>query len=81
MDFEDFLVSNLLLPLGSLCFVIFSTSKKAWGFDNFITEANAGKGLKIQRWMRFYLTYILPLIISMLFVVGLINYFKRKNKV
>lgn len=76
MDLEDFMVSNLILPLGSLCYILFCTHKKAWGWDNFIGEANTGKGLKVKKWMKGYITYVLPLIIIVLFVVGLINYFK-----
>lgn len=76
MDFEDFLVNNILLPLGSLIFVIFCVSKKAWGWKNFTAEANTGKGLKVQKWMRLYLTYVLPVIIAIVFVIGLYNFFK-----
>ncbi len=78
MDLEDFLVSNLLLPLGSLLFVLFSVSKKGWGWKNFFQEANAGKGLKVQPWMRGYMTYVLPLIILALFLIGLVTYFLPK---
>ena len=73
MDLEDFIVSNLLLPIGSLIFVLFCTWKKAWGWDNFIAEANTGKGMKVKKWMRFYMTYILPVIIFVLFVIGIVN--------
>ena len=75
MDFEDFLVNNILLPVGSLIFVIFCVSKKGWGWDKFTAEANTGKGLKIQKWMRVYMTYVLPLIIAIVFVIGLYNFF------
>ena len=76
MDLEDFLVSNIILPLGSLCYILFCTRKNAWGWDNFTQEANAGKGLKIKKWMRGYVTYVLPFIIIALFIIGLVNYFK-----
>ncbi len=76
MDLEDFIVSNIILPLGSLCFVLFCTSKKGWGWKNFIDEANTGKGLKVRNSMRFYVSYILPLIIILLFVMGIYNFFK-----
>jgi NSS family neurotransmitter:Na+ symporter len=76
MDFEDFLVNNILLPLGSLTLVIFCVSKKAWGWKNFTEEANTGKGLKVRKWMRFYMTYMLPVIIAIVFVIGLYNFFK-----
>ncbi|MDY3992861.1 MAG: sodium-dependent transporter [Evtepia sp.] len=76
MDLEDFLVSNLLLPLGSVLFILFATSKRGWGWKNFMEEANAGKGLKIKNWMRGYITYVLPVIMLVIFVIGLISYFK-----
>ncbi len=61
LDLEDFLVSQCMLPLGSLIYVLFCTSKKGWGFDNFLAEANAGKGLKLKRWMYGYMKYVLRL--------------------
>ena len=76
MDLEDFIVSNVLLPLGSLTFVLFCTRKSGWGWDNFKAEANEGKGLKLRDGMRFYITYILPVIITVLFLVGIYNFFK-----
>ncbi len=76
MDLEDFIVSNCLLPLGSLMFVLFCVTKKGWGWDSFVAEANTGKGLKVQNWMRFHMTYILPVIVTALFAVGIINFFK-----
>ena len=77
MDLEDFIVSNVLLPLGSLIFVIFCVNKRyGWGFDNFVKEANEGKGIKVQKWMRGYMTYVLPLIVLVLFIMGIIDFFK-----
>ena len=77
MDLEDFLVSNILLPVGSLIFLLFCTWKKGWGWEKFKKEANIGKsGAKVQDWMRGYLTYVLPLMIIALFVIGLYNFFK-----
>ena len=76
MDLEDFLVSNCLLPLGSLAFVFFATSRRGWGWDNFVAEANTGNGLKVARWTRFYMTYILPLIIIGLFLYGIYDFFR-----
>ena len=76
MDLEDFIVSNCLLPLGSLVMVLFCTRKAGWGWDKFTAEANTGKGFKVQNWMRFYMTWILPVIVIALFVVGVINFFK-----
>ncbi len=77
LDFEDFLVSNIILPLGSLLYVIFCTSRYGWGFKKFQAEANQGKGLKVQNWMRGYLTYVLPVIILLLFILGIVNTFTK----
>lgn len=77
MDLEDFLVSNILLPVGSLVFLLFCTTKYGWGWKKFKKEANIGKGgAKVCDWMRGYLTYVLPVLIVVLFVMGLINFFK-----
>ncbi|MDD6232203.1 MAG: sodium-dependent transporter [Frisingicoccus sp.] len=62
-DLEDFIISNNLLPIGSLLYLLFCTRKKGWGWDNFIAEADSGKGIKFPQWARFYVSYILPLII------------------
>lgn len=72
---EDFLVSNIMLPLGSLIFVIFCTTRYGWGFQNFLKEANEGKGMKFPRWMRSYVTYVLPVIVMIIFVAGMISFF------
>lgn len=77
MDLEDFIVNNILLPLGSFAFVLFCTHKEGWGFKNFKEEANNGKGVKVQNWMRIYMTYVLPAIILLLFIVGIINFFNK----
>ncbi|MBQ3005870.1 MAG: sodium-dependent transporter [Clostridia bacterium] len=74
MDVEDFIVSNCLLPLGSLCYLLFCVTKKGWGFDNFMAEANSGKGMKIKKWMKPYMTYVLPVAIGGLFIIGILNY-------
>ncbi|MBQ8001969.1 MAG: sodium-dependent transporter, partial [Clostridia bacterium] len=63
LDLEDFIVSNILLPIGSLVFVVFCTWKCGWGWKNFAKEANRGKGLKVAKWMRWYMTIILPIMI------------------
>lgn len=75
MDLEDFLVSNLLLPLGSLVYLLFCVSRYGWGWKNYKKEANAGSGLKVQDWMRGYLTYGLPLIVVFIFVFGIYDKF------
>ena len=69
-DLEDFIVSNNLLPLGSLVYLLFCTSRYGWGWKNFIAEAVAGQGLKFPKWSRIYVTYVLPLIILFIFVMG-----------
>ena len=78
MDFEDFLVSNNLLPLGSVIFLLFCcvSKKYAWGFDNFLAEADQGKGVKFPARFRVYFTYILPIIVLVIFVMGYWDKFK-----
>ncbi len=75
LDLEDFIVSNLLLPLGSLLFILFCVTRYGWGWKNFTVEANQGKGLKIVNWMRFYMTFILPAIILILLIIGVVSKF------
>ncbi len=77
MDLEDFIVSNLLLPGGSLLFVLFCTCRYGWGFKKFQAEANEGKGMKVANWMRGYLTYVLPVVVVVLFAMGLYNTFVK----
>ena len=74
LDFWDFLVSYLILPLGSLALVIFCTWKCGWGYENFMKEANAGKGIKIPSCMKYIYRYILPLFIIFIFVYGMITF-------
>ena len=78
LDFEDFLVSNIWLPLGSVIYLLFCTSKFGWGWKNYKEEANTGKGIKIHNWMRVYLTYILPLIVLFIFAFGIYDKFWAK---
>lgn len=70
LDLEDFIVSNNLLPLGSLVYLLFCTSRYGWGWKNFTQEADTGNGLKFPKWARFYLSYLLPLIVLFIFVQG-----------
>lgn len=70
LDLEDFIVSNNLLPIGSLVYLVFCTSRYGWGFDKFLNEANEGTGLKFPRAVRVYVSYILPVIIIGLFIQG-----------
>ena len=72
LDLEDFLVSNIILPVGSLCYLLFCVTRFGWGFVKYIEEANTGEGLKIPRWIRFYVTYILPVLLLFLIIKGLI---------
>lgn len=72
MVLEDFIVSNLLLPIGSLIYVIFCTRRYGWGWDKFVAEANLGKGLKVQKWMRGYITYVLPILILIVLIIGIV---------
>ena len=76
MDFEDFLVSNLLLPIGALIMLLFCTSRYGWGWKNFTAEANTGVGPKAANWMRLYVTYVLPVILTAILVIGLVSFFK-----
>ena len=75
MDLEDFIVSNNLLPLGSLVYLFFCVTRYGWGWDNFMTEVNTGKGVKFPRWIRKYVTYVLPVIVLFLFAQGYITKF------
>ena len=74
MDLEDFIVSNNILPLGSLVYVLFCTlDKKAWGWNQFLTEANQGNGLKLPKALRIYCKYILPVLLIVFYVYGFIS--------
>lgn len=75
MDIEDFIVSNNLLPLGSLVYLLFCTSRYGWGWKNFMNEVNTGDGMKFPSWIRIYVSYILPLIVLFIFVQGYISKF------
>ena len=81
LDFEDFIVSNNLLPLGSLVYVLFCTRKNGWGWDNFIAEANAGKGINFPKGIRGYMAYIIPVIIAVIYLKGYYDFFASKGTV
>lgn len=70
LDLEDFLVSNNMLPLGSLVYLLFCVSRYGWGWDNFIREADTGAGPAFPKWTRFYLNYILPALVLLIFANG-----------
>lgn len=72
LDLEDFIVSNLILPVGSLVFILFCVTRYGWGWDKFTAEANEGKGLKVANWMRGYMTFILPIMVAVILIAGLI---------
>lgn len=75
-DLEDFIVSNNLLPLGSMVYLLFCTSRYGWGWKNFLAEADTGKGVKFPAWARVYVSYILPLIVLLIFIMGYYQKFK-----
>ena len=70
LDLEDFLVSNTILPLGSLVYLLFCTSRYGWGWKNFVAEADEGKGIRFPKWARVYVSYVLPLIVLFIFLMG-----------
>ena len=74
MDLEDFTVSNVLLPLGSLAYVLFCTSRYGWGWDKYFGEVNEGRGFKLAKWLRPYLSFVLPLVLIVVFVVSVISF-------
>ena len=73
LDSEDFLVSNILLPLGSLVYLLFCVTRWGWGFKNYQTEANLGKGPKVASWMKWVFLCVLPIMILAIFIIGLIG--------
>lgn len=75
LDLEDFIVSNNILPLGSLVYLLFCTTKYGWGFDKFSEEANTGEGIRLPKAVRGYMTFILPLIVLLIFVQGYVSKF------
>lgn len=75
MDLEDFIVSNVILPLGSLVILLFCVTRYGWGWKNYKDEVNIGKGIKVHDWMRGYLTYVLPVIVLFIFCFGIYDKF------
>lgn len=76
LDMEDFVVSQLLLPIGALVFLLFCVTKWGWGFDKYIEEANTGKGIKLPHWLKYYFRFVLPILIVVILVAGLVGFFK-----
>ena len=79
MDLEDFIVSNNLLPLGSLVYLAFCVNRHGWGWENFLAEADTGKGLRFPRWVRGYMRYVLPAIVVVIYVKGYWDTFRPKG--
>ena len=73
LDLEDFIVSNIMLPLGCLLFVLFVTRKSGWGWDSFLKEANKGEGLKFPSNAKFYVSYIVPILIAIIMAKGILD--------
>lgn len=76
LDSEDFIVSNLLLPIGSLVYLLFCVTKWGWGFENYLEEANTGEGLKLPKWLKWPFMTVIPVLILVILVSGLISFFK-----
>ena len=81
MDLEDFIVSNNLLPLGSLGYLLFCTRKNGWGWDNFLAEVNAGNGIKFPKGIRWYVGYVIPIIIMIIYLKGYYDKFVGEGPV
>ena len=77
LDLEDFLISSTIMPLGSLLFVLFCAHRRGWGWEGFIREADAGKGMKFPSWLRIYVRWILPVIILAIFIKGYWDIFSK----
>ena len=74
LDFWDFIVSTNLLPLGALIFALFCCNKFGWGWDNFVAEANAGKGAKVKQWMKPIFQFVVPIVVLFLYIYGLVTF-------
>ena len=74
LDLEDTAVSNFILPLGSFVFILFCVTKKGWGWDNFLAEANSGKGLKVRPWMKPIFRFVLPGLIAFIYNYGMASF-------
>ena len=72
LDFEDFLVSNLMLPLGSLVYLLFCVTKWGWGYDKYLQEANKGEGIRMPRWLKPYFQFVVPVLILVILIQGLL---------
>ena len=72
LDFEDFLVSNLMLPLGSLVYLLFCVTKWGWGYDKYLQEANKGRAVRMPRWLKPYFQFVVPVLILVILIQGLL---------
>ena len=81
LDFEDFIVSNNLLPLGSLIYLLFCTSRYGWGWKNFITEADTGDGLKFPANIQKYMLYVIPAVVVVIYLKGYYDMFSHRGLV
>lgn len=77
LDLEDFILSNNLLPIGSMIYLLFCTSRYGWGFKKFLAEANEGEGVKFPQWTRIYVSYVLPVIVLLIFIQGYASKFMK----
>ncbi|MBQ9783565.1 MAG: sodium-dependent transporter [Clostridia bacterium] len=77
LDYEDFLVSNILLPVGSLIFLLFCVTRFGWGYDNYLAECNKGSGWRMPRWLKPYFQFVLPVLILVIFASGLWSFFAK----
>ena len=75
MDLEDFILSNNLLSIGAITFMLFCCHRFGWGWDNFIAETDTGRGMKFPRMLCFYLTWILPFVVALVFIQGYVQKF------
>ena len=75
LDLEDFMVSDILLPLGAIAFAVFCCHRYGWGWEKFLAEANAGEGRRFPSWLRLYCAYVVPLVVFAIFVLGLLRRF------
>ena len=78
-DLEDFIVSNNILPLGSLVYLLFCVSRYGWGWDNFIREANTGKGMKFPTFIRNYMLWVIPIVVAIIYLKGYYDMFQPKG--
>ena len=79
MDLEDFIVSNNILPLGSVLFVLFCSLKNGWGWDAFVKESNTGSGLKFPGGIRWYMSVVIPVVVAVIYLKGYYDMFRPKG--